>query len=160
MPENNLRSHIGVPAPVGAPMTLQNELRAALNLLRRRSRYLTVGAAMGALILGVYAFVATPVYRAMAQMLIDPKILFVLETTGERTNRGSEAPASDSARVDSVVEMLKSDQIALKVIKENKLQDDPEFYGEPSVLDKSLISSRGSLALATCQRGRTRPPTC
>lgn len=119
--------------------TVQNELRAALGMLRRRARIILAGAAVGLVLAAIYAFTATPLYKATAQVSIDPKRLSVLEMPDERRKR--EEPAFDPARADSQAEAIKSDGVARVVVKNLDLVNDPEFNGEAPSVVSSMISS-------------------
>ena len=75
-----------------------------------------------AIALGAAYIVASPLsYTANATMIIDSRRvpLFQQPALGDI--------AIDSATVDSQAEILKSENIALKVIKELRLNEDPEF---------------------------------
>lgn len=73
----------------------------------------------------VYLFTTPPSFTSYAKLLIDSSKLRVLQQ--------QEAPlgdvAIDTAQVETQLEILKSENIGLSVIKELKLTDDPEFAG-------------------------------
>ncbi|MGU3541091.1 AAA family ATPase [Methylobacterium sp. A54F] len=120
--------------------TLKDELRAGLKLLRRRRSIILIGAVLGALICGLYAILATPTYRAVAQISIDSRQLAVLELKDERRKQ---EPVFDSARVDSQVEAIRSERTVRAVATALKLADDPAFNGtRPSAIQplKDLFS--------------------
>lgn len=117
------------------PPTVQNELRAALGMLRRRWRMIAIGAAAGIVLAAVYAFGATVLFKGTAQVAMDPKRLSVLETADERRKRDD--PIFDPARVDSLVEGAKSERVATAVVNNLNLLGDPEFNGD----DPSFFSS-------------------
>ncbi len=98
------------------------DIRAIINLLRRRIRLIlatiiiVVGAAM------LYAFSLTPTFTSSTLILVDidaTEILNPMEQTG--------GISSGNARIDSEVEILKSDNILLSVIDKKNLITDPEF---------------------------------
>ena len=126
------------PKAPAASSSLQSELRAAVSLLRRRYRQILLGTLIGAVLLAVYSFTATPIYKATTQISLDPRSLSVLDTTSERSQR-TDAPVADSARVDSLVEVLQSTSIVSAVIKRLALQDDPEFNGKKATFISSII---------------------
>jgi succinoglycan biosynthesis transport protein ExoP len=72
----------------------------------------------------VYLFTATPKYTGTADLLIDSK----KSMSFQQSPLGVDLPI-DSATVDSQVEILKSENIGLAVIKDLHLADDPEFTG-------------------------------
>jgi succinoglycan biosynthesis transport protein ExoP len=118
--------------PEAPPSTVQNELRAALNMFRRRWRLIAIGAATGMTLTAAYAFTAAVQFKGTAQIAVDPKRLTVLETADDRRRR--EEPVFDPARVDSQVEAAKSDWIGRMVVKNLDLVNDPEFNGsDPSL---------------------------
>lgn len=73
----------------------------------------------------VYLFTTPPKYTAHAMLLIDSSKLRVLQQ--------QQAPIGDipidMAQVETQVEILKSENIGLAVVKDLKLVDDPEFVG-------------------------------
>lgn len=114
------------------------DLRGILNLLRRRIRLiaLTVAIALGVAILALVAM--TPVYTASSLVLVDTSRKNLLESDFSST-----AASADNARVDSEVEILRSNAVLLSVITNQNLIDDPEFGVslEPGLFDffRSLL---------------------
>jgi len=109
--------------PTNAPPVREFEIRTIVALLRRQSQVLliTTLAVFGLAV--VYLLAATQTYTATALVLVDPDNQNILET-------GTSFPTSagrDNARVDSEVEILRSDAVALAVIKNENLMADPEF---------------------------------
>lgn len=78
---------------------------------------------------------ATPLYTATASLMIDTRQAQVLGADSEAVLSGLPA---DTAVVDTEVEVLKSRQLAERVVDTLKLQDDPEF--------NSAIGTPGGLA--------------
>ena len=74
----------------------------------------------------VYLFTTPPSFTSHAMLLIDSSKLHVLQQ--------QEAPIGnvpiDTAQVETQVEILKSENIGLAVVKDLKLADDPEFVGK------------------------------
>ncbi|MDF2797526.1 MAG: hypothetical protein K0R85_270 [Devosia sp.] len=97
------------------------DIRGILKLLRRRIRL--IGAVLGVVLaVAVLALVSiTPVYTASTLIFVDPSRKNLLEA------ETSTASSSDSARVDSEVEILRSDAVLLSVIQSQNLLTDPEF---------------------------------
>ncbi|ACL60714.1 AAA family ATPase [Methylobacterium nodulans] len=110
----------------GSGPTLQNEIRAVLALLRRRLPLILGGALLGLSVFAVFAYTATPLYRASAEVSVDPRRLSVLETKDERRKQ---EPVFDPARVDSLLETVRSERIARAVVADLHLDEDPEFNG-------------------------------
>ena len=98
------------------------DIRAIISLLRRRLKLIlaTVLIIVGVSLL--YAFSLTPTFTSSALILVDTdatEILNPMEQSG--------GISSGNARIDSEVEILKSDNILLSVIDKKKLISDPEF---------------------------------
>ncbi len=106
------------------------EFRALIALLGRQvktiflSVVLVFGLAFG------FLFTVSPTYTATALILVDPENQNILSP-------GAVFPSSagrDNARLDSEVEILKSDAIALAVVENEDLSNDAEFGENPSFL--------------------------
>ncbi|MGL5733871.1 MAG: Wzz/FepE/Etk N-terminal domain-containing protein, partial [Beijerinckiaceae bacterium] len=123
---------------------------AALNTVRRQW---PVIAACAIAILGLaigYILTTTPRYTATASIMIDTRKNQMFQTQQVPTD----APM-DSSAVDSQVEILKSESVALAVIRELKLLEDPEFSGsDGSSLVGTLFSIFGSGAPSQTQAER------
>jgi capsular exopolysaccharide synthesis family protein len=98
------------------------ELRSIFGLLRRQFRLIlaTIVAVMS--LAAVIAFSLTPVYTSSALIMVDPSNKDLLDPQ----NQISSASA-DSARIDSEVELARSDSVLLKVVQKKNLIADPEF---------------------------------
>ncbi len=98
------------------------DLRTIADLLRRRAGLilLVTGLALGAAGLALVAL--KPVYSATALILVDPSKKNLLDPSEQAA--GS---SSDSLRVDSEVELVKSETTLLAVARELGLAADPEF---------------------------------
>jgi succinoglycan biosynthesis transport protein ExoP len=113
------------PVPSVDGTSLDELYTAAVKFVRRQFPVIifvmlaTVG--LGA----VYVFSAAPRYTATAEMIMDTHKLQLFQ---QQSAAGVDIPV-DSATVDSQVEILKSENIALSVIKDLHLNDDPEFIG-------------------------------
>jgi succinoglycan biosynthesis transport protein ExoP len=73
----------------------------------------------------VYLFTTPPSFTAHAMLLIDSSKLRVLQ---QQQGPVGDVPI-DTAQVETQVEILRSENIGLSVVKELKLADDPEFVG-------------------------------
>jgi len=98
------------------------DLRSIFSLLRRRLWLiaLVVVVALGAAGLALLAL--KPVYTATALVLVDPSKKNLLDPNEQLSGSGS-----DSLRVDSEVELVKSETVLLAVAKELDLANDAEF---------------------------------
>jgi succinoglycan biosynthesis transport protein ExoP len=98
------------------------DLRGIANLLRRRIRLiaLTLAVVLGVAILALVAM--KPVFTASSLVMVDTSRKNLLESEYAVT-----APSADNARVDSEVEILRSNAVLLSTIVNENLIDDPEF---------------------------------
>ncbi|AVF05072.1 MULTISPECIES: GumC family protein [Devosia] len=98
------------------------ELRSIFGLLRRQFRLIltTIVAVMS--LAAVVAFSLTPVYTSSALIMVDPSNKDLLDPQNQINSA-----SADSARIDSEVELARSDSVLLKVIQEKNLIADPEF---------------------------------
>ena len=83
----------------------------------------------------VYVLTARPSYTANAMLMIDSKRIQLFQPQ----SMFNDLPV-DASTVESQVEVLKSDTVALAVIKKLNLSDDPEFIGPAGGLIGSLFS--------------------
>lgn len=91
--------------------------------LLARQKYLIAGSIMLFAICGLaYALLTPPSFRAVSQIIIDPRRLDLFQKDSLFTG----APV-DVGTVESQVQLLSSERIAAKVIDDLKLLDDPEF---------------------------------
>ena len=81
-----------------------------------------VVASLGAL----YAFMAPPIYTAEATIIIDPRRVQLFP--GATFAEGQ----IDSPSLESQIELVKSEVVALSVIRDLRLAEDPEFVGSKS----------------------------
>jgi polysaccharide biosynthesis transport protein len=99
-------------------------LHSVLEFLRRQYRVIVIATALMLAVGAVYVVTAQSSYTANASMIIDSKRIQLFQ----QQSMFSDMPV-DSGAVESQVEILKSDTIALAVIKKLNLIDDPEFTG-------------------------------
>jgi polysaccharide biosynthesis transport protein len=90
----------------------------------------------------VYIFTTPPRYTGEAVMIIDTHKLNLFQ---QQSSLGFDAPV-DTAMVDSQVEILKSENIALSVIKDLHLTNDPEFVGSSGGLIGTIFGLVSSVA--------------
>jgi succinoglycan biosynthesis transport protein ExoP len=102
---------------------------------RRQARVVGVAAAIGVLLGLAYCVTATPKYTAKTDLLIDSQ---------KDKNELSASIAEltfDAGAIDSQVEVMKSEKIALAVISAMKLTRDPEFMGVRGTLIGQAMSA-------------------
>lgn len=100
----------------------QIDLREIFGLLRRKLWLIFLVALLALAGAGVALLALKPVYTATALVLVDPSKKNLLDPQAETSNS-----SSDSARVDSEVELVSSETTMLSVIKDLNLVEDPEF---------------------------------
>ena len=103
----------------------------------------------------VYAFTATPLYTATADLTIDSKKIQLFKNNEQVVGDN----VMDSSQVESEVEVLGSESIALIVIDDLKLANDPEFVGSGNGPIVGLLSAifgmdEDSRSLSDIQRKR------
>jgi succinoglycan biosynthesis transport protein ExoP len=130
------------PLPTGTTSAGASSLESPAEMLQMatgflRRQYLVVLLAL-AVMLGLcsaYVMTAPPGYTAEAKLLIDTRKLQLLQQ--QQASAGEMAP--DTAWIDSQVEILESENVALSVIKQLHLNDDPEFTNPRPGLIWSVI---------------------
>jgi capsular exopolysaccharide synthesis family protein len=108
------------------------DLKGIFGLLRRQFKLLIYTVILVSGLAVAYLFSITPIYSASALIFVNPKQQNLLNP--ETLYGGS----SDNARLDSEVEILKSDAVALLVLEQESLISDPEFGLTLSLKDKAL----------------------
>lgn len=106
----------------------------------RRQVWVIVGTTALCAIVGLcYVLTAAPSYTALASMIIDTRKFQVFQQQA----LVNDIPV-DSTAVESQVEILKSENVSLSVIKDLKLTDDPEFVGANAGVLGALFDFFGS----------------
>jgi polysaccharide biosynthesis transport protein len=98
------------------------DLRGVIGLLRRQLRLIIGTVVVVIALAAIVIFSLTPVYTASTLVLVDPSRKNLLDPAAEMVGASSE-----NARVESEVEILRSDAVLLEVIRANNLISDPEF---------------------------------
>src|SRR6218665_798020 len=98
------------------------DLRDILGLLRRRLWLIVAMAVVVVGAAGIALLALKPVYTATALVLVDPSKKNLLDPDAAIGGTGS-----DSLRVDSEVELVKSETTLLAVARDLNLASDPEF---------------------------------
>jgi succinoglycan biosynthesis transport protein ExoP len=109
----------------------------ALGVVRRQMLVVLLFAMLGAG-LGATSFLrATPPYTATATLLVDTHKIEVLQQSAVSDG----LPIGAVGAMESQIELLRSDELALSVIKKLRLWDDPRFVGDgkPGIL-RGLLS--------------------
>jgi len=123
-----------VPQGLGeAAMEPAINIRGLFDLLRRRLRLILAAFIICLGIAGIAILALTPLYTASALILVDP----VRENLLQPQVQGG-GSASDNARVDSEVEILRSNTVLLSVVRNEGLVSDPEFGVRLGIRDRFL----------------------
>ena len=96
------------------------DLRSVFALLRRQFRLILITVISVVLLAGLVTFSLTPIYTASTLVLVDPSRKNLLDPEAQMMSS-----ASDSARIDSEVEILRSDNVLLRAIEAQNLTTDP-----------------------------------
>ncbi|MEL7343458.1 MAG: Wzz/FepE/Etk N-terminal domain-containing protein, partial [Pseudomonadota bacterium] len=91
----------------------QIDIRALIETLRRQALLIAATVAFFLVGAGIYLFSVVPIYTATALVLADPVSSTLLEPEGGQTL----GRAFEQSRVDSEVEILRSDAIAVEVVR-------------------------------------------
>lgn len=111
-----------------------------IRFLRRRFGIIAF-ALLASAALGVgYLFAAHPVYTGRALLIVDAPKMQVYQA------QSSQDGPVNSATVDTQIQIIESDDIALSVIKELKLDQDLEFLADPGSLRASIKARVMNLA--------------
>jgi len=114
------------------------DLMSLIETLRRQIGLILVTIALSLAIAAVYLFAVTPIFTASSLILVDPSQKNLLDPDAASNVNLSYA----AARVDSEVEILRSDTVALAVVSEQRLIADPEF-GPQIGLREKLFTALG-----------------
>jgi polysaccharide biosynthesis transport protein len=118
---------------VSASVPAAHNISRLVSISRRQARVIIAcclaGGAVGALIIKT----ATPLYTASAAIIIDNRPVHALRDISSRPD----SSVLDNDPVESQVEVLRSEQIGLAVVKQLKLSEDPAFVA-PTVLDSVM----------------------
>ncbi|MGH6755316.1 MAG: GumC family protein, partial [Bradyrhizobium sp.] len=126
-PASAPRAVVASPVPVATPAPPElgdMDLHAIWQALVRKRMWIIVPAAVAFVLSLVAVNMTTPRYKSEARILIDGRENVFLRPNAERSeDRGT----LDAEAVTSQVQLLLSRDLALEVIKANKLADLPEF---------------------------------
>lgn len=115
------------------------DLSTYINIVRRQFPTILLVLACAVALGLVYLFTATPKFSATARMVIDTKKvqLFQTQSLGDI--------AVDPGMTETQVEILKSENISLAVIKDLRLTDDQEFVGSGGGLIGAVLGFASDL---------------
>jgi uncharacterized protein involved in exopolysaccharide biosynthesis/Mrp family chromosome partitioning ATPase len=144
--------------PAERPPAVRSEEQAPpgeiFSVLWRRRVWLAFGVLFGLIAAALFLIFATPKYTAVAQLLIDPNDLRVVDNQVTSSSTPTDA---NTAYVESQVRVLTSDNVLRKVITANRLDQDPEFVAPPSSLSaiRNFLYDKLGIAPPTPQNDPT-----
>lgn len=121
------------------------ELRAIFGLLQRQFRLIAVTVLLVVAVATLVAFSLTPIYSSSALILVDTARKDLLDPETQGFSSGSDSP-----KVDSEVEILRSNNVLLRVVQSQGLVDDLVKGWTPSLRER---------VLATLRLGELTPPS-
>lgn len=130
--------------------SLEQTISSALALVSRQYPVMIFTLLLCICLAGVYVFTAPKRYTGTAILMIDSRKMQGLQTQAQTT--GTDNPI-DSAMVDSQVELLKSEAIASKVIKDLKLVESSEFMSDGAGVLSTISNTISGLF------SESKPPT-
>ena len=129
-----INKNVAVIQPSFEAKTLPSQvLEFAVNFVRRQYVVLAIAVALTTMLGVVYLITTPPTFTSYAKMIIDTRKVQVFQQQSIMGDLGL-----DLAAVESQVEVLKSQNIALSVVKENHLTENPDFVGSGSGLWQSI----------------------
>ena len=132
---NNSQSEINREPPAFEIVSGAESLRSFVGFFRRQFSVI-IFVTLLAIVLGtIYMITARPSYTAHAQLMIDARKVQIFQ---QQSVLG-DIPI-DTAQVESQVEVLRSENVALSVINNLHLTEDPEFVGSGGGLLGTLYS--------------------
>jgi succinoglycan biosynthesis transport protein ExoP len=117
------------------------DLVDAYAFLKSNRRVLVGWVIVAVTIAVMYAFTATPLYTATTDLTIDSRKIQVFTNNQGNQNQVVGDNSLDSSQVESEVELLGSESIAVAVIRDLKLTQDPEFVSTRRGLLMGLVST-------------------
>lgn len=131
------RPEVSAPNTVRPDLNVTIDLQGIVRFLRRRAVPVAAFAAFAGLAGLVYCLFATPQYTAAARVLVDNSSIKALR---------DQAPTSDtpaSVTLDSQVEIIKSERVLMRAVKQLNLASEPEFQKPQGLLTrlKGLVGS-------------------
>ena len=127
------------PASIAAdePSTAETIARG-LGIVRRQIFVVLVFALLGVALGGIFFLKATPKYTATATLLADTRKMELVQ----QPTVYNEASIQSIGAMETQVELLRSDEVALRVIKKLNLSEDPRFIeGQGQSVLRSLLHS-------------------
>jgi succinoglycan biosynthesis transport protein ExoP len=118
-------------------------LKSFVDFLRRQFPIILTSILLCAGLGVAYVLTAPPMYTAHSSMIIDTHKVQLFRNVEQSASASN---VVDSGMVDSEVELLKSENVSLAVIKRFNLASDPEFVGPGGDIFKVLLARLSGLA--------------
>ena len=118
-------------------MQTELDLKSIIDLLRRQIWLILITVFAFVALATLYTYSITPKFRAIALVLVDTSTKNLLATDNRANNSGI-----DNARIESEVDILKSDRVLIEVIRNNNLITDDEFGIKVRLRDRLLAFLR------------------
>ncbi|WFU70970.1 polysaccharide biosynthesis tyrosine autokinase [Bradyrhizobium sp. CB2312] len=132
---------VNVEAPEPELLSISDAILALKGLVSRQLP-LMIFVFLACVSLGLlYVITAQRMYTSTASLIIDSRKINLMQ---QQQSAAADAPI-ESAMIDSQVEIIKSDTIALSVIKDLRLVDEPEFTGDSGGLVGNVLGAVFSL---------------
>jgi polysaccharide biosynthesis transport protein len=106
--------------------------QGAIGIVRRQLLVIALFGAVGTLLGAFYVLMAPPTYTAEARIVIDPRRVQLFEKTTFSEGQ------IDQPALESEIELVKSEPVALSVINALGLAKDPEFLRPPGIFGEVL----------------------
>lgn len=121
------------PIQVLESITAAEFYAASIGFLRRQFPIIAAIVLLGVGLGALYLYVTPATYTGRAVLIVDAPKVQLFQSQGQHD------PAIDSATVDTQIQILTSDDIALSIIKSLNLADLPEFRSEPGGILSRLV---------------------
>jgi uncharacterized protein involved in exopolysaccharide biosynthesis len=136
--ENGFHPHRARLVDAGAPPPpARAAVELDLSFVWRRKWWIAASVAVSLLVCFAADLLITPKYRAVAQILIGPVDLRVIEKDVMPLAQTADA---NVIQVESETRVLTSDKVLLRVVEGEQLAADPEFLGRPSALGQAIAA--------------------
>jgi succinoglycan biosynthesis transport protein ExoP len=116
------------------------DLTSALGFARRQWPLIGVAVLAAIAVAIAYLLVTPPRFLGKSQLLLDTRRIQLFQQQSVLSDTNFDVPA-----VESQIEILKSESVALSVVEELKLSEDPEFTGQTTSLIGSVTSAAWKL---------------
>ncbi len=113
------------------------DIRGIVGLLRRQIRLIVITFVVVMVLAAIALFAMTPRYSSSALIFVDPSSKNLLDPESSASSA-----ASDNARVDSEVEILRSQGVLVNVVQSQNLISDPEFGVSLGLRDRVMAFLR------------------